>query len=865
MNNSTISTWINGSSNVNYYDNVMAFYTLYYRSGIDDYLNYARNLADIWYTMPWFDQGRAALSGSSTLFPRLQSITGLVLRALDGQPSYWSGIEQYVNYDYGFANVPPAAGMALNDIREQGYATAFLALAALYDPTPANQATYVSELETVISNVWAPAAQPGGNWMNITDGNATWNGAAGTAIVQNGSNIVNGTNTAWEQDWFNQNSFWTADPNGVTNGDSIAYTATVLSPTQLSLNIPYQGANNSGRGWQANNLVGTGTQPFMLGVVGNSFYYAYLATGDARLPGYLTNIQNWLSTQGYRPDARGLWYGRVFPNCEPIAITNSNCSGGNVEQSRFLSGEVVGTLSAAYLISGNGAVATFGDNLYGAMFGGPTGGPDSDSTYVTDVAPGGWAMQNNLAKDFGFFFGFGGGSTWPAARLGTSALPPPMGCSYSLAANGAALPSGGGTGTVSITASAPGCPWTATSASPGVSITAGAAGSGTGSAAYMALPNQGVNPLTETLQVANQTFTITQAGVGCTYSFTPQTVSVPSGAGTGTINLIANGNSCGWTAAASASWITITGSLSGNGTAAIGYALAANTGGVRSGTITVAGQVLSITQAGVACLFTLAPATAFSGGQGGPGVITLTASPSSCTWTAVSNAPFATVTGGASGTGNGSVNYSVSANTTPTSRTGTLTVAGITFTLTQSPQGGTLTNVGNAVIPGTASLNNGVYTVSGAGGGIYGISDQFSFNRWAISGNATLTARLTSLTNTSTWTKAGVMMRSALAGNAPNAFALATTTMAEEQYRLTPGAVTVSAGSTPMVFPIWLRVTMANGVLTSYSSPDGKTWKAMGAPQTIPMATAYLGLAVGSQLATAAATATFDNLTITQP
>jgi hypothetical protein len=42
----------------------------------------------------------------------------------------------------------------------------------------------------------------------------------------------------------------------------------------------------------------------------------------------------------------------------------------------------------------------------------------------------------------------------------------------------------------------------------------------------------------------------------------------------------------------------------------------------------------------------------------------------------VSNATFITITSGSSGTGNGTVNYSVAANTGTTSRTGTMTIAG---------------------------------------------------------------------------------------------------------------------------------------------------------------------------------------------
>ncbi|HXU35479.1 MAG TPA: LamG-like jellyroll fold domain-containing protein, partial [Blastocatellia bacterium] len=54
-----------------------------------------------------------------------------------------------------------------------------------------------------------------------------------------------------------------------------------------------------------------------------------------------------------------------------------------------------------------------------------------------------------------------------------------------------------------------------------------------------------------------------------------------------------------------------------------------------------------------------------------------------CTWTAVSNNPsFITVTSGSSGSGNGTVNYSVAPNMAPP-RMGTMTIAGITFTVTQ--------------------------------------------------------------------------------------------------------------------------------------------------------------------------------------
>jgi YD repeat-containing protein len=59
-----------------------------------------------------------------------------------------------------------------------------------------------------------------------------------------------------------------------------------------------------------------------------------------------------------------------------------------------------------------------------------------------------------------------------------------------------------------------------------------------------------------------------------------------------------------------------------------------------------------------------------------------------CAWTAVSNAGWITVTSGASGTGNGTVGYSVAANGGSDQRQGTVTIAGQTFTVTQAGTSG---------------------------------------------------------------------------------------------------------------------------------------------------------------------------------
>ena len=53
-----------------------------------------------------------------------------------------------------------------------------------------------------------------------------------------------------------------------------------------------------------------------------------------------------------------------------------------------------------------------------------------------------------------------------------------------------------------------------------------------------------------------------------------------------------------------------------------------------------------------------------------------------CAWTAVSQAPWITITAGASGTGNGRVGLTITANF-GLARTGTVTIGSQTFTVTQ--------------------------------------------------------------------------------------------------------------------------------------------------------------------------------------
>ena len=82
------------------------------------------------------------------------------------------------------------------------------------------------------------------------------------------------------------------------------------------------------------------------------------------------------------------------------------------------------------------------------------------------------------------------------------------------------------------------------------------------------------------------------------------------------------------------------------------------------------------------CTYTIAPASQFFLSSGGTGSVNVTAE-AGCAWTATSNAPWITITAGASGSGNGRVDYAVAADASGGARAGALTIAGQTFSVQQ--------------------------------------------------------------------------------------------------------------------------------------------------------------------------------------
>ncbi len=136
---------------------------------------------------------------------------------------------------------------------------------------------------------------------------------------------------------------------------------------------------------------------------------------------------------------------------------------------------------------------------------------------------------------------------------------------------------------------------------------------------------------------------------------------------------------CNWTASTDADWATVTSGASATGTALVTIQAAENSGvSSRTATLTAGSNTVKIVQAGDPCSYSLdAPPSlsipneaAYSLPIAGGSVTAVLTATDGCPWTVTNPYPSAiTITSGASGTGSGTIQFTVSPNTTTGLRT----------------------------------------------------------------------------------------------------------------------------------------------------------------------------------------------------
>jgi hypothetical protein len=96
---------------------------------------------------------------------------------------------------------------------------------------------------------------------------------------------------------------------------------------------------------------------------------------------------------------------------------------------------------------------------------------------------------------------------------------------------------------------------------------------------------------------------IAKIGTSCSFTISPTSQSITATGGARTVAVTASANTCQRTATSGVPWITITSGATGTGSGQVGYSVAAHTGtAARTGTVNVAGQVLTVTQSAATVL-----------------------------------------------------------------------------------------------------------------------------------------------------------------------------------------------------------------------------------------------------------------------
>jgi uncharacterized protein (TIGR03437 family) len=303
----------------------------------------------------------------------------------------------------------------------------------------------------------------------------------------------------------------------------------------------------------------------------------------------------------------------------------------------------------------------------------------------------------------------------------------PAGCNaYSLLPARQSFDPGGGDGRIQV-ATGSNCPWAAASSVAWVSVESG--GGGNTEVAYRVAPNSGAYR-TGTLVVAGQNFTVEQAGAGgsCLASqiAAGQTVrGALSTADCRSRRTVPGGvyytDRYTFTAAAGQQVVA---SISATGFTPFFYLIGPDGSILTQGaqrlppgigsfgapadgayiieiTSTTVGGVgdyaLTLTLLPPGCGYAIAPAGQSFEAAGGAGSVNVTAG-GDCPWSAVSNAGWITVTSAANSAGNGTVNFTVAANTGDDARRGTLAVAGFVHTVDQAGVAGRC--LSSAITPG---------------------------------------------------------------------------------------------------------------------------------------------------------------------
>jgi len=171
-------------------------------------------------------------------------------------------------------------------------------------------------------------------------------------------------------------------------------------------------------------------------------------------------------------------------------------------------------------------------------------------------------------------------------------------------------------------------------------------------------------------------------------------------------------------------------------------------------------------------------------------------------------------------------------------------------------------DIGTTGLSGSASHAAGAYTVSGAGS-FGGTTDGFRYLYQPLSADGSIIARVSTLQDTGTNARVGIMIRDTLNNNARMAVLSVTGSGSYKWMRRTStgGNVSNTNSSSGTAPNIWIRLVRVGNTVTAAKSTNGTSWTTIGSATVTMASSCYIGLAVSSGSTTTLNTSVFDNVT----
>ncbi len=177
------------------------------------------------------------------------------------------------------------------------------------------------------------------------------------------------------------------------------------------------------------------------------------------------------------------------------------------------------------------------------------------------------------------------------------------------------------------------------------------------------------------------------------------------------------------------------------------------------------------------------------------------------------------------------------------------------------PAGWSFSDVGAPVLRGSATFQDGTFSVAGAGAGVSGQTDQLALAHRAWTGDGTIVARVVDIPGAAA--SLGIMIRESLAGDSRHVFLGLRAGRLTVLYRSAINALVGTAADRPGIAPVWLRLQRQASSVVASVSTNGVDWAVFSTFNFTFAPTVYGGLVVASGYPGTLETDRFSGVSIT--